>query len=253
MPLHRAAPAGPRLVKKTLHSAFGIGFPLARGACGGDLDEFVPGRGQGGVGEAVAGGVDPGIQVYYPEPARAAVGPQAQVERRHAGAGPGKRSVTRQLTRRGQAGGQDRRAREQGGYPCLGAYLRAEAGSSVGKKTDQGGPPTGHVAGAAGQRPPKALMGERGRKPPGVVVEGGDENQSDDCLSRLRADVPEQPCAERFLRRRLGGQRGDGPAELGWPRAEPPAARTRLASRGASTMGGVRPRRSSHAHHGPST
>ena len=149
VPLHRSAPAGQRLVKKTLHAAFGVGFPLVWGACCGDLDEFVPARGQGGVGEAVAGGVDPVIQVHDPEPARAAVGPQAQVERCHAGAGPGKRSVTGQLTRRGQAGGQDRRARGQGGYPCLGAYLRAEAGSSAGKKTDQGGPPAGHVAGAA--------------------------------------------------------------------------------------------------------
>ncbi len=52
VPLHRRAPAGPGLVKKTLHAAFGVGFPLAGGACGGDLDEFMPGRGQGGVGEA---------------------------------------------------------------------------------------------------------------------------------------------------------------------------------------------------------
>src|SRR5262249_51775972 len=64
-------------------------------------------------------------------------------------------------------------------------------------------------------------VGERGRKPRGVVVEGGDESHCDDCLSRRRVDVPEQPCAERFLGRRIGGQRGDGLAELGWPRAEP--------------------------------
>ena len=221
VPLHRSAPAGPRLVEKALHAAFGVGFSLAGGARGGDLDEFVPGRGKGGVGETVAGGVDPVIQVHDPEPARAGVGPQAQVERCHAGAGPGKRSVAGQLARCGEAGGQDRRARGQGGYPCLDAYLRAEAGSSLGKKTDQGGPPAGHVPGAAGQRPAKALVGERGRKPPGVVVEGEDENHSDDCLSRLRVDVPDQPCAERFLCRRLGGQRGDGLAEFGWPRAEP--------------------------------
>ena len=62
-PLHRGAPAGPGLVKKTLHSAFGVGFPLAGGTCGGDLDEFMPGWGQGEVGEAVAGGVDPVIGV----------------------------------------------------------------------------------------------------------------------------------------------------------------------------------------------
>ena len=29
VPLHRGAPAGPGLVEKTLHSAFGVGFPLA--------------------------------------------------------------------------------------------------------------------------------------------------------------------------------------------------------------------------------
>src|SRR5256884_7027088 len=60
VPLHCSAPAGPGLVKKTLHPAFGISFSLAGGACGGDLDEFMPRRGQGGGGEAVAGGVDPG-------------------------------------------------------------------------------------------------------------------------------------------------------------------------------------------------
>src|SRR5207248_8221991 len=107
------------------------------------------------------------------------------------------------------------------GYPCLGAYLGAEAGRPIGKKTDQGGPPARHVPGAAGQRPAKALVSERGRKPPGVVVEGRDENHPDDGLSRLRVDVPEQPWAERFLGRRIGGQRGDGLAEFGWPRAEP--------------------------------
>jgi hypothetical protein len=26
----------------TLHSAFGIGFSLSGGACGGDLDQFIP-------------------------------------------------------------------------------------------------------------------------------------------------------------------------------------------------------------------
>jgi hypothetical protein len=30
MPLHRSAPAGPGLVKKTLHSVFRVGFSLAR-------------------------------------------------------------------------------------------------------------------------------------------------------------------------------------------------------------------------------
>ena len=120
VPLHRSAPAGPGLVKKTLHSAFGVGFPLVGGACGGDLDEFMPGRGQGGVGEAVAGGVDPVIQVHDPEPARAGVGPQAQVDCCHARAGPSERSVAGQLARGGEAGGQDHRARGQGGYPCLG-------------------------------------------------------------------------------------------------------------------------------------
>ena len=77
VPLHGSAPARPGLVKKTLHPAFGIGFSLAGSTCGGDLDEFMPRRGQGGVGEAVAGGVDPVIGVDDPEPARAVVGPQA--------------------------------------------------------------------------------------------------------------------------------------------------------------------------------
>src|SRR5436190_1660834 len=121
VPLHRGAPAGAGLVKKTLSPAFGGGFPLAGGACGGDLDEFMPGRGQGRVGEAVAGGVDPVIEIYDPEPARAAVGPQAQVDCCQPGAGPGKRPVAGQLARCGEAGGQDRRARGHGGYPCLGA------------------------------------------------------------------------------------------------------------------------------------
>src|SRR5262245_32584471 len=83
---------------------------------------------------------------------------------------------------RAAAGSQDRRSGGQGGYPCLRAYRHPEAGSSLGKKTGQGGPPADHIPGAAGQRPPKALVSERGRKPPGVVVEGGDESQSDDRL-----------------------------------------------------------------------
>ena len=64
-------------------------------------------------------------------------------------------------------------------------------------------------------------MDERGREPPGVVVEGEDESHRDDCLGRLSVDVPEQPGAERCPGRRLGGQRGHGLAEFGWPRSEP--------------------------------
>jgi len=79
LPSHRSTPAGPRLVEKTLHAAFGVGFPLAGRASGGDLDEFMPRRGKGGIGDAVAGGVDPGIQVHHAEPARVGVGLQAQV------------------------------------------------------------------------------------------------------------------------------------------------------------------------------
>jgi len=58
-PLQRGAPAGPGLVEQALHAVFGVGFSLVWGACGGYLDEFVSGRGEAGVGEAVAGGVDP--------------------------------------------------------------------------------------------------------------------------------------------------------------------------------------------------
>jgi hypothetical protein len=42
VPLRRGAPARAALVKMTLHSAFGIGFSLSGGACGGDLDQFIP-------------------------------------------------------------------------------------------------------------------------------------------------------------------------------------------------------------------
>ena len=42
------------------------------------------------LGEAVAGGVDPVIQIHDPEPAGASVGPQAHVECRHASTGPDK-------------------------------------------------------------------------------------------------------------------------------------------------------------------
>jgi hypothetical protein len=45
VPLHRNAPDGPGLIKKTLQTAFGVGFSLAGAARGRDLDEFIPGRG----------------------------------------------------------------------------------------------------------------------------------------------------------------------------------------------------------------
>ena len=57
-----------------MHAALGVGFPLAGGARGGDLDEFVPGRRKGGIGGAVAGGIDPVVQVHQPEPPRVYVG-----------------------------------------------------------------------------------------------------------------------------------------------------------------------------------
>ena len=163
LPSHRGSPAGPRLVEKTVHAAFGVSFPLAGRARGGDLDELMPRRGKGGVGDAVASGVDPVIRVHHPEPARAGVGTQAQVERCHAGTGPGQRPVTGKLARRGEAGRQDRLTRGQSGYPCPCVYPHSDAGSPVGEKTDQSGPCADHVPRAAGQRPPKALAGERGK------------------------------------------------------------------------------------------
>jgi hypothetical protein len=63
VPLHRGTPAGPGLIKKMLDSAFGVGFSLAWGACGGDRRSSCPGGARVGVGEAVAGSVDPVVQV----------------------------------------------------------------------------------------------------------------------------------------------------------------------------------------------
>jgi hypothetical protein len=94
-PFDPGAPAGLRLVEKALHAAFGIGFPLVRSAGRGDLYEFVTWGRKGGVGEAVAGGVDPVIEVRDPEPAWAGVGGSRSRSEWCWFCGPGKASANK--------------------------------------------------------------------------------------------------------------------------------------------------------------